>query len=420
MARNGSGIYSAPIAGSYPAIGNTVISSTKFNTLISDIAAALTQSMSADGQTTVTADIPMSGHKHTGLSAGTANGDSVRYEQNALKLDAALSPDLNLLVNPDFRIWQTNVTEPTLSTNYVADCWGKHNGNTGRHVRNVLVASGTHSGDSEFSLLCTGDATATTSRVVCAQGILKRDSIPLRGKTVTFSGKVKFLAASYPGSGNWRALVGYSNTSNDGSFAVTNYQDVAVGIFSIVDGAYNTVFADFSVSVVVGASAQNICVETSFANLTDFGATDGYELSQLKLNVGSVATDFVPIPVSQELDRCLAFCEKSFEFDTVPIQNFGSGLGSSLEWRTHVGGAAVAAGRPGKYFIKEKRVAPTITLYNPNAANAQVRDITANVDCSASSALIINTRGFIVQTTGNAATAINNVLQVNWLATAFL
>lgn len=81
MARNGSGTYSLP-AGN-PVVTGTAISSTVQNNTMSDIATALTQSLSQDGQTPVTANLPMGGFKLTGLAAGTTAGDSVRYEQFA-------------------------------------------------------------------------------------------------------------------------------------------------------------------------------------------------------------------------------------------------------------------------------------------------------------------------------------------------
>jgi hypothetical protein len=79
MARNGSGTYSLP-AGN-PVVTSTTISSTWANTTLSDIATALTASIAADGQTPVTANLPMGGHKLTGLSAGTTSGDSVRWDE---------------------------------------------------------------------------------------------------------------------------------------------------------------------------------------------------------------------------------------------------------------------------------------------------------------------------------------------------
>lgn len=82
MARNGSGTYSLP-AGN-PVVTGTTISSATTNTTLSDIATALTQSIAADGQTPVTANIPMNSKKITGLAAGTASGDALSFGQSGM------------------------------------------------------------------------------------------------------------------------------------------------------------------------------------------------------------------------------------------------------------------------------------------------------------------------------------------------
>jgi len=64
-----------------PVVTNTTISSTWANNTLSDIASGLSTCVLKDGTQTITANIPMSGFKLTGLAAGTSNGDSVRYEQ---------------------------------------------------------------------------------------------------------------------------------------------------------------------------------------------------------------------------------------------------------------------------------------------------------------------------------------------------
>ncbi|WP_257834518.1 hypothetical protein [Burkholderia glumae] len=74
MPRNGSGQYTLP-AGN-PVVTNTIISSSGWaNPTLSDIAAAITDSIAADGQTTPTANLPMGGFRHTGASAGVSSGD---------------------------------------------------------------------------------------------------------------------------------------------------------------------------------------------------------------------------------------------------------------------------------------------------------------------------------------------------------
>lgn len=66
MPRNGSGTYQLP-PGINPVVTQTLITSAWANTTMSDLAAAITQSLSKDGQTTPTANLPMGGYRHTGV-----------------------------------------------------------------------------------------------------------------------------------------------------------------------------------------------------------------------------------------------------------------------------------------------------------------------------------------------------------------
>jgi hypothetical protein len=78
MARNGSGTYSNPYSNF---VSGTVISSTQVDANNSDIATALTQSIAVDGQSTVTANLPMNAKKFTGLAVGAAATDSLNLGQ---------------------------------------------------------------------------------------------------------------------------------------------------------------------------------------------------------------------------------------------------------------------------------------------------------------------------------------------------
>ena len=80
MPRNGSGTYDLPQA---PFVPGTTIASSPVNSDLSDIGAALSQSISKDGQTSYTSNQPMGNNKLTGLAAGTAPTDSVNLGQVA-------------------------------------------------------------------------------------------------------------------------------------------------------------------------------------------------------------------------------------------------------------------------------------------------------------------------------------------------
>lgn len=97
MAFNGSGTYNLP-AGN-PVVTGTTISSTTTNTTFSDIATALTNCITRDGQSTPSANLPMNSKKLTGLAAGTSAGDSVRYEQVVLTGAALGTPTSGTLTS---------------------------------------------------------------------------------------------------------------------------------------------------------------------------------------------------------------------------------------------------------------------------------------------------------------------------------
>jgi len=80
MSFNGSGTFVINSTGQ-PVVTGTIISSTAFNALTADLATGLTTTLTKDGQTTATANIPMGTFKFTGLGAGSAATDSANYGQ---------------------------------------------------------------------------------------------------------------------------------------------------------------------------------------------------------------------------------------------------------------------------------------------------------------------------------------------------
>ena len=79
MSRNGSGTYTLP-AGN-PVVTGTTIASSWANNTLTDIATALTGSLSADGQTTATGPLNMGTQKITNVAVGTVPTDVVVVSQ---------------------------------------------------------------------------------------------------------------------------------------------------------------------------------------------------------------------------------------------------------------------------------------------------------------------------------------------------
>ena len=75
-----AGVFSINTAGQ-PVVTGTVISSTAFNALTSDLATGLSTAVLKDGTQVLTANIPFAGFKITGAGAASANGEFVRWQQ---------------------------------------------------------------------------------------------------------------------------------------------------------------------------------------------------------------------------------------------------------------------------------------------------------------------------------------------------
>lgn len=79
MSRDGAGTYSL-YTGTTATVGET-ITDTKWNNAFNDLASAMTQSLSKDGQTQWTGNQNAGGVKITNLGNGSASGDAVNFSQ---------------------------------------------------------------------------------------------------------------------------------------------------------------------------------------------------------------------------------------------------------------------------------------------------------------------------------------------------
>lgn len=126
--------------------------------------------------------------------------------------------------------------------------------------------------------------------------------------------------------------------------------------------------------------------------------------------------DLRPGDIEKSLNE--AFYEKSFAAATAPAQSVGNNSGEAQM----VAGKAGAASDyiPVRYRTRKFSASPTITLYNPANANAQIRDQTAGGDCSATAVAQSTDAGFTVSATGNAGTAVGNLLGIHWTSSSEL
>lgn len=116
MPFNGSGTYNPPSAPTFPAVPNTTIESADYNNVVQDLATALSNCMTRDGQSPASANIPLGGFKITGLGNGTLATDAAAFGQSMVLRGAIGAADWNNLLNTGiYEAAAASLTTPALN-----------------------------------------------------------------------------------------------------------------------------------------------------------------------------------------------------------------------------------------------------------------------------------------------------------------
>jgi Carbohydrate esterase, sialic acid-specific acetylesterase len=137
-----------------------------------------------------------------------------------------------------------------------------------------------------------------------------------------------------------------------------------------------------------------------------------FKLGLVQVEEGIGASPFEALPQDIVLDRCRRYYRKSFQQATAPAQSVGSVVGAAFAV-SHVASAVFGT---RVEFDTSMRAAPTITTYNPSAANANWRDTTNGADRT----VMVSDQsegGFVVTGATGAAAALN---YIHWQASAEL
>lgn len=139
MSFNGAGVFNINSTGN-PVVTGTVISSTWANALTADLGTGLSTTICRDGQSTITANIPMGGFKLTGLGVGSSAADSVRYDQVILGANLGDSLTLSAVAGSN-TITGTGPTSYTLASRQPI-YWIQATTNTGATTLNITPSGG--------------------------------------------------------------------------------------------------------------------------------------------------------------------------------------------------------------------------------------------------------------------------------------
>jgi hypothetical protein len=247
----------------------------------------------------------------------------------------------NFLINGGFDHFQrgTSVTRLTAGQ-WLADRWTPALFQTGRHQR---IALGYVNSDlnSPYALRVGSESVAENaggSRMKASQTIESINALPLAGKRVTLSYWIRFSSATFTSVnnlvgggnsafGNFNPYIAYYTSTTDGATAST-FPNSSTGS-PITNGSLPTVWTKYTITGVVPTNAQNVGVVFEFGTLGSTAVSDGlfYDLAQVQLEIGSVATNFSR--AGGNFGAELALCQRYYQrFNAgssgyTPLSEFG-------------------------------------------------------------------------------------------------
>ena len=142
------------------------------------------------------------------------------------------------------------------------------------------------------------------------------------------------------------------------------------------------------------------------------------DIAQVQLCAGDVALPFMPKSFEEELQKCLRYYEKSFNYEVAPAQ--GAGSDGALFYRCMIAG--VSSNGAKVYFSVKKRISTyTPVFYNTVSANALWYNSSLAADSGAATTVVNKgNSGFFVLNAQAAGDTVNNALNIQWSVDAEL
>ena len=298
------------------------------------------------------------------------------------------------------------------TTSYTADRWYLA---TGANQACVVAAVTGLTALSRLAAKVTRNNGQTgTGALVFAYPLDTDEIVRMRGQKMNIQFQAKAGANWSPAGGtlSYSLYVGTGAVGKRGSTPYTGETQAVSGSLSL--NSSQQLGTTTAGTVIVPANATQAELQIAWTPVGTAGADDSITIDDVQLEAGAQYTIFERPPFDKLLLSCKRHFWKTFLYGTAPVTNAGTFLGEVLAMA-----GKIAAGSEFLWVRNpvSMRVAPTLTLFNPSANNAHVRDESNSVDCSAESTTQ-TTEMLAIGTTGNASTTVGSLLGVNLTADA--
>jgi hypothetical protein len=349
--------------------------------------------------------------------------------------------DNNVIINGEFDYAQRQApgTLTTYSNTsgraYGADRWGMTNENASIQYQRVDSIGAPETG---LQARFYGKFKKLTSagKMVVSQGIESGQMAHLRGRRVRVQAKMRFTVAA-----SMTARLGLLYLTSAGTVDVLPATFVSAFGAVGTDPTWGTNLTALTPVSADGGSVSGLginCVLTaawvrysatfdvpaSCKNLIPVIWTNGQPAANDELNVtevglydGEEIREWMPRSQAEQLLLCQRYYVKSFGVDVLPAQNVGVNSGEARSVAGKAGAVANAGYLPVEFPVTLFK-SPTVTVFNPAAANALARNITGAADMGATAIVGTTASDFYINATGVAATAVGDLIAIHYTADA--
>lgn len=352
MPRNGTGTFSLVTNTWNPAVNGVNATSADYQQLVNDVAAAITQSLSADGQTPMTGNLAMGNNRITGLAPAVALTDAVTLGQAPSLLDqwVPLSGTPTYISATSFRVvgdqTQTLQVGRRVKTT-----------NTGGPVTSTILTSVYSSPNTTVTLQNdSGSLDSGLSQV--SYGLLSplNGAAPFIGSSGSTAGRNRIIngsffinqrvvsggvvlpAGSY-GHDRWKAGAGgcsytFSASGNDTIISITAGTLVqTIEASSIEGGPYAMSWFGTSTGKIGAGSAGASGVTATATGGVNLNVEFGIgTLTRVQLEPGLVVTPFERRSIAIELPMCKRYYQEILASARGTVANLGGILDVPLGW----------------------------------------------------------------------------------------
>jgi len=295
----------------------------------------------SSGDVTVSLGTTAKGDLIAGSGASTAAVLTVGANDTVLTADSTAATGLkwatassgsanvagkNFFLNSNFSVWQRGTTIACSSTAYSADRWQAYRTVAGATVSRQLTNDTTNLPFIQYAARVQRDSGNTaTTLIFLGQSLETVNSIPLVGKTVSFSFYAR-AGANYSAASSALSVIVSSGTGTDQN-VLTSY--TGANNFISSTATLTTTWQRFTYTGTVPTTAQEVGTYIYYTPVGTAGANDWFEITGVQLEIAGSASAYSPNTSTYALE--LAACQRYYFRNTTGQINglVGQGIASS-------------------------------------------------------------------------------------------